>query len=49
MHNNTPQDWNNYYYKCSECGSTYHASEYYCDNCYETENETENETDQPDR
>lgn len=27
---NVPDDWGNYYYKCSHCGSRYHASEGGC-------------------
>lgn len=26
MSYNVPDDWNMYYYRCSECGDYYHAS-----------------------
>ena len=36
---NVPEDWGSYYRKCSNCGSTYHASEGGCD-CLDDEEET---------
>jgi len=36
--NNVPDDWNDHYRKCGDCGSRYHASEGGCD-CYEEQAE----------
>ena len=33
MYDNVPDDWNNYWFKCPDCGSRCHASEGSCDFC----------------
>lgn len=35
---NTPDDWDNYYCTCPDCGNRYHASEGYCP-CEDEEDE----------
>lgn len=44
-YDNTPDDWDNYYRTCSNCGRTWHASEGGCECEFDDEEETNEEPD----